>query len=85
MNIEDEIVKELSTHLQSEIDFQILSDMLVQLGWHKVHLIELHNTKQAADIKQWMTENTKSHWENRGSTFVFHDSGDAVNFTLRWK
>ena len=49
--LEDEIAKELSTQLQSEIDFQILSDMLVELGWHKVELIRFDSNRQAVDIK----------------------------------
>lgn len=84
-NLENEIANELSTQLQSEIDFQILSDMLVELGWHKIELIRFDHNRQAVDIKHWLAENAKSHWECRGSTFVFHDSGDAINFTLRWK
>lgn len=84
MNIQEEIVNELSSQMQSEIDFQILSDMLVELGWHKISLDRFRNNHHAVDIKYWLKANAKSHWECRGSTFVFQDAGDAVNFTLKW-
>lgn len=84
MNIEEEIVKELSTHMQSEIDFQILSDMLVELGWHKIALGRFQNNQHAVDIKYWLEENAQGFWECRGSTFVFENKGDAINFTLKW-
>lgn len=84
-NLEKQIIDELGTKMQSEIDFQILSDMLVKLGWHKVELIRFDNNRHAVDIKNWLFENAKGHWQCRGSTFVFHDSGDAVNFVLKFK
>ena len=85
-NIEQEIIDELGTQMQSEIDFQILADMLVQAcDWRKVELIRFSNNKHAVDIKLWLKENAKGHWESRGSTFIFEDTGDAINFTLKWK
>lgn len=85
MNLKDEIAKELSSQMQSEMDFHILSDMLVGLGWTKVSLTRFNNNKHAIDIKIWLQENVKGHWESRGSSFVFENEGDAVNFTLKWK
>lgn len=86
MNLQQEIIDELGSQMQSQIDFQILADMLVQAcGWHKIELIRFDNNRQAVDIKLWLEENANGHWESRGSTFVFENSGDAINFTLRWK
>lgn len=84
-NLEEEIAKELSTQMQSEIDFQILSDMLVELGWHRVELFRFDNNRHAVDIKLWLEEHAKNAWESRGASFIFQDSVDAVNFTLKWK
>lgn len=84
MSLENEIAKELATQMQSEIDFHILSDMLVELGWNKVTLTRFNNNNHAVDIKLWLEENANGFWECRGSTFVFQDPGDAVNFTLKW-
>jgi len=86
MNLVNEISKELSTQMQSEMDFEILSNMLVQsCGWHKVNLLRFKDRYHAVDIKNWLLDNAKGNWECRGSYFVFEDAGDAVNFTLKWR
>lgn len=85
MRLEEEIANELATQMQSEMDFHILSDMLVELGWYKISLDRFQNNHHAVDIKNWLEENARGFWESRGSTFVFEKEGDAVNFTLRWQ
>jgi hypothetical protein len=84
MNLQEEIVKELGTQMQSEIDFHILSDMLIQLGWRKVELLRFNSREHAVDVKLWCKENIKNPWECRGSTFIFEDSKDANWFILKW-
>ncbi len=85
MNLQDQIMEELSTQMQSEIDFSILSDMLVQsCGWKKVTLTRFFGRKHAINILMWCEEHIKHPFEHRGSTFVFENEGDAINFTLRW-
>jgi len=84
MNLQDEIMKELSTQMQSEMDFEILSNMLVELGWKKVVLTRFFSREHSVDIVTWCEENIKYPHERRGSTFVFQDEGDAINFTLKW-
>lgn len=84
MNLENEIVKDLSTEIQTEMDFHILSDMLVQLGWKKVTLTRFFSRKHSIDILMWCDEHVKHPFEHRGTTFVFQDEGDAINFTLKW-
>ena len=84
MNLEDEIAKELSTQMQSEMDFHILSDMLVQLGWKKVTLTRFFSRKHSVNILMWCEEHVKHPFEHRGTAFVFQDEGDAVNFALKW-
>ena len=84
-NLEEEIASELATKMQSEIDFHILSDMLVKLGWTRVIIPRFQNNHHAIDIKIWCEEHIKYSYENRGTDFVFQDKGDAVNFSLRWR
>lgn len=85
MNLEEEIVNELATEMQSSIDFDILSDVLVNAcGWHKVNLERFTNNYHAVDIVNWCQDNIKNEWKRNGSRFVFQDVGDAVNFTLKW-
>ncbi len=84
-DLEEEITQELATQMQSEMDFHILSDMLVQgCGWTKVVLTRFWNRKHSIDILMWCEEHIKHPFEHRGTSFVFQDKGDAVNFSLRW-
>ncbi len=86
MNLQDQIMEELSTQMQSEMDFHILSDMLVKsCGWKKVVLTRFFSRKHSVNILMWCEENIKHSYEHRGTSFVFQDEGDAVNFTLKWK
>ncbi len=85
MNLEEEITKELADKMQSEMDFHILSDMLVQsCGWHKVTLSRFRDNHHAIDIRLWCEEHIKHPFESRGASFVFENQGDAINFTLKW-
>lgn len=85
MNLQDQILEELGTQMQSEMDFHILSDMLVQMGWKKVVLTRFFSRKHSVNILMWCEEHIKHSFEHRGSTFVFENEGDAVTFTLKWK
>ena len=86
MNLQEEVMNDLATKMQSEMDFEILSDMLIKsCGWKKVVLTRFFSRKHSINILMWCEENIKNPFEHRGSTFIFQDEGDAVNFTLRWK
>jgi hypothetical protein len=85
MNLEEEIANELATQMQSEMDFHILSDMLVQAcGWTKVTLPRFFSRHHSVDILMWCEEHVKHPYEHRSTSFVFENEGDAVNFTLKW-
>lgn len=85
MNLEEEIANELATGMQSEMDFHILSDMLVQsCGWTRVNILKQQDNNHSIDIRDWCRENTKNPYEYRGTSYVFQDRGDAINFSLRW-
>jgi hypothetical protein len=84
MNLEDKIIQELAEEMHSEIDFDILSSLLVDAGWHKIELTRFKDNKQAVDVVEWCHDNLKGEWQRRGKKFVFQNTGDAVNFTLKW-
>ena len=84
--MQDQILEELGTQMQSAMDFEILTDVLVKsCGWHKVDLERFQDNRQAVDIANWCHDTVKNKWERSGCHFVFEDIGDAVNFTLRWR
>jgi len=84
MNLEKEIIEELGTQMQSQVDREILWGMLIGLGWTRVMLDRLQDNKHAVDITYWLEENIKNPFERAGRDFIFEDSKDAMLFILRW-
>ena len=84
-DLEKEIIEELGTKMQSEIDKEILWGMLVGLGWTRVNLDRFTDNSRAVDITYWLEEHCNHAFERRGADFIFESEVDAVNFTLRWQ
>ncbi len=84
MNLEKEILDELSTKMQSEIDREIMWSMLKNLGWRRVILDRYTDNNHAVDIRHWLALNTKKSYECNGRDFIFEDARDANWFVLRW-
>ncbi len=84
-NLEKEILDELGTQMQSEMDKEILWGMLVGLGWTRVLLPRFTNREHADDVFQWVEDNCKNPYERKGNEFIFENNTDAVNFILKWK
>ena len=84
-NLEKEILDELGTKMQSEIDREILWGMLVGMGWRRVMLDRFTDNNHAVDITHWLEANCKNPFERSGADFIFESEIDAVNFTLRWQ
>ena len=84
-DLEKEIIEELGTKMQSEIDKEILWGMLVGLGWTRVNLDRFTDNSRAVDITYWLEEYCNHAFERRGADFIFESEVDAVNFTLRWR
>jgi hypothetical protein len=84
-DLEQEILEELGTKMQSEIDREILWGMLVGMGWRRVMLDRFTDNNHAVDITYWLEANCKNPFERNGADFIFESEVDAVNFTLRWQ
>ena len=84
INLEEEMTKVLAEEISQEIDFGVMSQIMVESGWHKVQLDNFKNNNRAVDIKYWAEEHCQFEYMNHGTTYVFKDQGDAVNFTLKW-
>lgn len=84
-NLEKEIIEELGTKMQSEIDREILWGMLVGLGWTRVMISRFTDNRHAIDITDWLEHNCKNAFEHSGKDFIFEQETDAVNFILKWK
>ena len=82
-DIEQDILNRAGKRMADEIDFGILSDMLCQLGWHKVILRPM-TWEDAEELDDWTTKHVKGNFETMGLVWVFEDLVDANWFSLRW-
>jgi hypothetical protein len=84
VNLEKEILEELGTQMQSQVDREILWGILIGMGWTRVKLSRFVDNYHAVDITYWLDEHVKNPFERQGADFIFEDSKDAMLFTLRW-
>lgn len=83
----EELYKEELAHaakeLSAEIDFQVIADIFAESGWVKISL-EFDSREQSVDVLLWVEKNCQGKHINRGGTFVFEESKDALLFELKW-
>ena len=87
MNIhtEREYLNKMSQDLANEIDFGILSDILLENGWTPVEFIPFTYSKQAKDIANWAEQHCVGKWRHHGVKFVFERAADATAAILKWQ
>jgi len=85
MSMQEEILEELGTRMQSAVDREILWGMLIGMGWTRVKLSRFVDNHHAIDITYWLDEHVKNPFEREGADFIFENSYDAMMFILRWK
>ena len=82
-NIRDDIVSRAAENLATQIDFEILTNLLIQSGWTKVVLTPMTwETSDAIDF--WVMKNCRGNHQTMGLVWVFERPEDATWFTLRW-
>ena len=82
-SLEDEIITKMGKQMSDEIDFEILTGMLCQLGWRKIVLSPM-STEDSHAIDAWTAKHVKGHFETMGLVWVFEQEEDANWFALRW-
>jgi hypothetical protein len=83
MTLEEQIINDAGKAIANEIDFQILSDMLCEIGWRRVVLNPM-TWEQGLEVDAWTEKHVKGHFETMGLVWVFEDEEDANWFALRW-
>ena len=82
-SLEDEIVNNMSQRLCNEIDFEILTGMLCEIGWRKIILRPM-TMEDSFAVDEWTKEHVKGNFETMGLVWVFERNEDANWFALRW-
>lgn len=85
MNLQEQILEELGSEMQSQIDRDIFWGMLEGMGWTRVTIDRSIDNNHAIDITHWLEENIQNPFERNGKDFIFENSKDAVMFILKWR
>jgi len=84
MNIEETILEDLGKQFAKDMDFEILSQILVPLGWTRFEIPRYIDNHHAIDIGYWLLDHCQGEYKRNGRTFLFKESKDATMFILRW-
>lgn len=84
MNLEDEIAQGLSKQIAQEIDFELLTDVLIACGWTKIVLPSKWLPVSGVGIHEWREKNLTGKYKAHENVWLFEKSEDAVVFSLRW-
>lgn len=82
-SLEDEIISKMGKRMSDEIDFEILTGMLCELGWRKIILSPM-TIEDGIEVDYWTAKHIKGHFETLGLVWVFEQEEDANWFALRW-
>lgn len=81
--LKDEYIGVAAKQMSDDIDFEVLSSIMIQSGWTKVVLKPMTSEK-STEIDQWIEHNCKGMHMTRGLVWIFKDIKDANWFTMRW-
>jgi len=82
-SIEEDIINRAGKRMADEIDFEILTGMLCELGWRKIILSPM-TMEDSYEVDAWTAKHVKGHFETMGLVWVFEQEDDANWFALRW-
>ena len=85
MGLEQDILDVMGEQMAKEMDFHIIADMLMGIGWTSVQLKRFQNNNEAVDIQLWVETNCTGEWKSLSTRFIFEKKQDAEWFILRWQ
>lgn len=81
----EDFERKLADDIQKEMDFDILSSTLKDLGWSAVEF-EPFNWHQHPDkIAAWVKQTAQGNYYHVGTKFIFERVEDASAAILKWK
>lgn len=82
--LEEKYAEEAAKILQEEINWELIADMMVAVGWTKVELPKFFASGITLDMNNWLHNECKHHWKHRANTWIFENKNEAALFKLTW-
>ena len=83
-SLRDQYEDELAKILQEEIDWEVMSTLLVESGYTRIIIEKSYELKELLEMKFWLEYTCKGKYFQRGNNYVFEKTEDAEWFILRW-
>lgn len=83
LTLEDFMMEKLSREMSTSIDFSILCDSLVTVGWTVVE-VDYSHKQRWDDVMSWADENLVDDFQEHAGKWLIKDAKDAIMFKLRW-
>ena len=79
--------EEIAKVLQEEIDWEVMIDIMTEIGWTKIEMKWPHqmSARDAHEVKEWCRANLQGHYQGRARIWLFEKEQDATMFVLRWR
>ena len=84
IGLEEEIAAAMADEIAAQMDWEVVADLLVSIGWTKVIRSPWFDNEDVADIKDWIETNRTGNVSSLGNTWLFEKEQDAIMFSLRW-
>ena len=85
MGLREDIIDEITKDYAKQMDWEIVADCLVSVGWTNVKLNRFRNNTEAVDIIDLINDNCTGEWKNLSTRYIFEKKQDAEWFILRWQ
>lgn len=82
--LEEQYADRAAKEMAEEIDWELISDMMVAVGWTKVTLSRFRVAGATHDMNSWLHNECKHHWKHRANIWVFESREEAALFKLTW-
>jgi hypothetical protein len=84
LTLEEKMLKRAGKELADEIDWGILSALLIESGWTKLIRKPFASKEEAVDISDWIENSRIGQVRSLGTVWLFEKEQDAIMFSLRW-
>ena len=82
MMLEQKIADKLAKEISDQIDWNVLSEILISNGWTRVIREPIFNWNE--DVTGWLDLIKIGHVRSMGNEWLFEKEQDAIMFSLRW-
>lgn len=79
----EDYIAEAAEALAHEIDFDIMSGILIDAGWSKVVLRPM-TWEHGYEVDTWVETQIKGKFHTMGLVWIFERAEDANWFSIRW-